>query len=150
MLGGFNTKLYNYLPDKILRRDTILMITVVMTSAVLENLTLNLTYSRELTPYVPPDEADKTTLEFYFRRANYRLYELFGYNAGLAVYAFFLHKLQLFSWNFLDIAIAVFARSMYYRFSRLNRFCFDQLMGLRTTHNENRILGSYNYIFSLI
>lgn len=142
----FNIQLQHYLPDKTLRRDTILMISIVMTSAVLENLTLNCNYIREFTPIYSsdniPNEVNKTTLEVYFQRANPRLYEVFGYNAGLAVYAFILHKFLLYSWNFLDIAIAVFARAMYFRFASLNQSCWDQLIGLKATHDRQRVLGT--------
>lgn len=115
--------MYFNITDKTLPRDTFLITVVVFLSAALENAVLHVTYFKELHPtnihLIAKDETNMTTFEVFMLRSHPRMYQLFGYHPVFALYVFLQHKLLLYSWNFVDIAIAVLGRAIHFRFKYL-------------------------------
>ncbi len=60
-----------------------------------------------------------STLEAYFWRAHYHWASRLGYNWTFVILACFGHNWTMCAWNYMDIAIAVFGRGMYFRFKCL-------------------------------
>jgi len=94
-----------------------------------------------------------TSLEtFYWRSQNHWANNI-GYHWFLLVFAFIQHKWILYSWNYMDILIAVFARAMYFQFKTLYKVAKEKVVASHKSH-ESRIsttqgdslLGTYYII----
>ncbi|CAL8093433.1 unnamed protein product [Orchesella dallaii] len=123
--------------DKTLRRDSIFICSLIMVSCVFENAVLHLEYVKELDDVSGAyDKYDKfrnistnqSFLETYYWRSNRHWWDILGYNGFLAALAFIQHKWMLYSWNYLDIIIAVFARALYFKFKTLYELS-DEYLG---------------------
>lgn len=135
-----------YYIDTTLWRDTSFITGLILLSAILENGVLHLEYFRELRKInggkFPND--NKTSLETYYVRAHHHLNQVLGYNPVMAVLAFLQHKLILYSWNYMDILIAVFARAMYFRFKSLYEYSVANLLGPEEFRLNNSKQGICN------
>ncbi|ODM89736.1 Gustatory receptor for sugar taste 64a [Orchesella cincta] len=123
--------------DQTLRRDMLIISVAIMASAVLENGVLHLEYIKELDfvngRYNSNTTDNLTTLESFYWRSHYHWGKLLGYNWFLAVLAFVQHKWILYSWNYMDILIAVFARAIYFQFKSLYKVAKEKVL---ITHNS--------------
>lgn len=119
-----NTSIYFHAPDVHLKRDTILITLCVMISAILENSVLHLEFIAAFdfisgTEFMKNTSDDMSILETYYRRSHYHWANVLDYNGIVAVIAFIQHKCMLYSWNYMDIMIAIFSRAMYFKFKML-------------------------------
>ncbi|CAL8093427.1 unnamed protein product [Orchesella dallaii] len=135
--------------DTTLRRDMLIISGAILSSAILENGVLHLEYLNELDSISGEKYSNKTdnltTLESYYWRSQSHWGNILGYNWALAVLAFIQHKWILYSWNYIDILIAVFARAMYFQFKSLYKVAKTKVLvennfQLSTTQGES-LLG---------
>lgn len=69
----------------------------------------------------------QSSLETFYWRSNPHWAAIFGYNGFFAVLAFIQHKWMLYTWNYLDVLIAVFGRAMYFKFKMLYELSNEHL-----------------------
>lgn len=90
-----------------------------------------------------------THLETYYWRAHPHWATVIGYNWFFAVLAFFHHKWLLYSWNYMDITIAIFGRAMSFRFKCLFEEAENKLLGSKELQLSNLGQVVCNGMFSI-
>ncbi|CAG7717220.1 unnamed protein product [Allacma fusca] len=114
-------RLYFTKPDVHLFRDVNLVAAVVMISAILENLFVNLKYfPMGQEAEVRLQKLNRSALEEYFINCNYQWSVLVAYHHALNLFTFVNNKLALYAWNYADITIILLSRAIYFKFQALN------------------------------
>lgn len=60
-----------------------------------------------------------SSLKMYYHEFHGGWIKFLDFNSPVAVFGFVYHKFVLFSWNFMDILIALLGRALYFKFKTL-------------------------------
>lgn len=116
---------------------------LIMTSAFFENAIWHLQFFPSLDFIDRPNLRNVSTsfsslLEHHYNKLHEPWAKYLKYNEFFGVITFLQHKCILYSWNYMDIMIALFSRAIYFKFKTLYKLAMENLVNpLRNRDSEN-------------
>ncbi|CAG7828967.1 unnamed protein product, partial [Allacma fusca] len=128
-----NSPLSVYTEDTSLKRDANLIFGIIFSSCILENLlqqAIKLSLFDWLQIKMNGTKTELNPLQAYYNTTTQPNWSIIiPYNPVFSVVGFIWNKCALYSWNFVDIFVILFARAMYFQFRAI------------TSHTEQHVIN---------